>query len=203
MAEGRDPGREKAQERTIHPDTVEAVAKQFVELHCRRANRPRTIEGTQQLLDLHVLPRWRRRLIKDITRRDVLDLLDGIVESGRPVAANRVLTAIRKLFNWAMERDIIASSPCAGVTPPTSEQSRDRVLTDAELRDVWLAADTLGGPFAALVKLLLLTGQRRDEVATMTWSEVDLDARLWVLPRERSKNGKPHDIPLSRPPSRS
>ena len=199
VAEGRDPGREKALERTILPDTVEAVAKQFVELHCRRANRPRTIEGTQQLLDLHVLPRWRRRLIKDITRRDVLDLLDGIVESGRPVAANRALTAIRKLFNWAMERDIIASSPCAGVTPPTSEQSRDRVLSDAELRDIWLAADTLGGPFAALVKLLLLTGQRRDEVAKMTWSEVDLDARLWVLPRERSKNGKPHDIPLSKP----
>ena len=198
-AEGRDPGREKALERTTLPDSVEAVAKQFVELHCRRANRPRTIEGTQQLLDLHVLPRWRRRLIKDITRRDVLDLLDGLVESGRPVAANRALTAIRKMFNWAMERDIIASSPCAGVKPPTPEQSRDRVLTDSELRDIWLAADKLGGPYAALVKLLMLTGQRRDEVARMTWSEVDLDARLWTLPKERSKNGQPHDIPLSDP----
>ena len=163
------------------------------------SNRPRTIEGTQQLLDLHVLPRWRRKLIKDITRRDVLDLLDGIVESGRPVAANRVLTAIRKMFNWAIERDIIASSPCAGVKPPTPEQSRDRVLTDLELCDVWLAADQLGGPYAALVKLLMLTGQRRDEVARMTWSEVDLDARLWTLPKERSKNGQPHDIPLSEP----
>ena len=175
------------------------MAKQFVDLHCRRANRPRTIEGTQRLLDLHVLPRWRRRLIKDITRRDVLDLLDGIVEGGRPVAANRALTAIRKLFNWAIERDIIASSPCAGVKPPTPEQSRDRVLSDDELRDIWLAAEKLGGPFAALVKLLMLTGQRRDEVARMAWSEVDLDARLWTLPRERSKNGKPHDIPLSEP----
>ena len=89
VAEGRDPGREKALARTALPDTVEAVAKQFVELHCRRANRPRTIEGTQQLLDLHVLPRWRRRLIKDITRRDVLDLLDGLVEAAgrsRPIA---------------------------------------------------------------------------------------------------------------------
>ena len=199
VAEGRDPGREKALARTTRPDTVEAVAKQFIELHCRRVNRPRTIEGTQQLLDLHVLPRWRRRLIKDITRRDVLDLLDGLVESGRPLAANRVLSAIRKLFNWAMERDIIASSPCAGVKPPTPRTSRDRVLSDAELRDIWLAADKLGGPFAALVKLLMLTGQRRDEVARMTWSEVDLDARLWTLPKERSKNGKPHDIPLSEP----
>src|SRR5262249_22157881 len=97
VAEGRDPGREKAATRYQRADTVEAVARQFVELYCRRANRPRTIEGTQQLLDLHVLPRWRRRMIKDITRRDVLDLLDGIVESGRPVAANRTLTALRRM----------------------------------------------------------------------------------------------------------
>ena len=148
---------------------------------------------------LHVLPRWRRRLIKDITRRDVLDLLDGLVESGRPLAANRVLAAIRKLFNWAMARDIIASSPCAGVKPPSAENVRDRVLSDAELRGIWLAADKLDGPFAALTKLLLLTGQRRDEVARMAWSEVDLNSRLWTLPKERSKNGKPHDIPLSKP----
>jgi integrase len=199
VAEGRDPGQEKIAARAVQPDTVEAVAKQFVELHCRRANRPRTIEGTQQLLDLHVLPRWRRRLIKDITRRDLLDLLDGMVESGRPVAANRALTAVRKLFNWAMERDIVASSPCAGVKPPTPEQSRDRVLSDDELRDIWLAADRLGGPYAALIKLLMLTGQRRDEVARMTWREVELEARLWTLPKERSKNGQPHDIPLSDP----
>ena len=199
VAEGRDPGQEKIAARTAQPDTVEAVAKQFVELHCRRANRPRTIEGTQQLLDLHVLPRWGRRLLKDITRRDVLDLLDGLVAGGRPIAANRVLTAVRKLFNWAIERDILGASPCAGVKPPTPEQSRDRVLSDDELRNVWHAADQLGGPFGALVKLLVLTGQRRDEVARMTWSEVNLEARLWTLPKERSKNGKPHDIPLSDP----
>jgi integrase len=198
-AEGRDPAREKAQERSALPDTVEAVAKQFVELHCRRANRPRTIEATRQLLDLHVLPRWRRRPIHDVTRRDVLELLDGLVESGRPVAANRVLTAIRKMFNWAIERDIIAASPCAGVKPPTPEQSRDRVLSDDELANVWRAANELGGPFGALVTLLILTGQRRDEVARMAWGEVDLDAQLWTLPKERSKNGQPHDVALSPP----
>jgi integrase len=197
VAEGRDPGREKIATRNERLDTVEAVAKQFVELHCRRANRPRTIEGTQQLLDLHVLPRWRRRLITDITRRDVLDLLDGLVADGRPVAANRALTAIRKMFNWAIGRDILATSPCAGVKPPTPEQARDRVLSDVELGNVWRAAEELSGPFGALVKLLILTGQRRDEVARMAWREVDLDARLWTLPKERSKNGQPHDIPLS------
>ena len=98
-----------------------------------------------------------------------------------------------------MDRDIIASSPCAGVRPPTPEQSRDRVLADFELRNIWLAADRLGGPFGALVKLLMLTGQRRDEVARMAWSEVDLDARLWKLPKARAKYGQPHDIALSEP----
>jgi len=198
-AEGRDPGREKAQAHSLQPDTVEAIARRFVELHCRRSNRPRTIEATQRLLELHVLPRWRRKLLKDITRRDVLSLLDAIVAGGRPVAANRVLTVIKTMFGWAIQRDIVSVSPCVGVKPPTPEHSRDRVLTDAALRAVWLAAEKLGGPYAALVKLLALTGQRRDEVARMAWNEVNLDARLWALPRERSKNGKPHDIPLSEP----
>ncbi|QIG46670.1 tyrosine-type recombinase/integrase [Nordella sp. HKS 07] len=199
VAEGRDPGQEKIAARNERPDTVGVVAQLFVERHCLRVNRPSTVESTQRLLDLHVLPLWRRRLIKDITRRDVLDLLDGLVGAGRPVAANRALAAIRKLFSWAMERDIIASSPCTGVKPPTPEQSRDRMLSDSELRNVWFAADKLGGPFAALVKLLVLTGGRREEVARMSWNEVDLTNRLWTLPKERSKNGKPHDIPLSDP----
>ena len=103
------------------------------------------------------------------------------------------------MFNWAIERDIIASSPCAGVKPPTPEQSRDRVLSDDELGNVWRAAHQLGGPFGALVELLILTGQRRDEVARMAWGEVDLDAQLWTLPKERSKNGRPHDVALSAP----
>src|SRR5262249_57874152 len=116
-----------------------------------------------------------------------------------PVPADRALKAVPKLFNWAIERDSIAVSPCAGVKPPTPEQARDRVLNDNELGNVWRAADQLGGPFGVLVKLLMLTGQRRDEVARMTWREVDLASRLWTLPKERSKNGQPHDIPLSDP----
>jgi integrase len=195
VAEGRDPGQEKAQSRTAKPNTVEAVAAQFIERHCRKANRPRTAEETERTLKLHVLPRWRGRLLRDITRRDVLDVLDRVVDDGKPIAANRVLAAVRKMFNWALSRDIVTTSPCAGVKPPTPERSRDRILTDAELRNVWNAADS--GPFGALLRLLILTGQRRDEVAGMSWPEIDLEGRLWTIPAKRTKNNRPHEVPLS------
>ena len=144
-----------------------------------------------------MLPRWRGRLAREIIRRDVLDLLDHLVDSDKPIAANRTLSAVRKMFNWAVSRDILTFSPCAGVKPPTPEASRDRVLSDDELKLIWRAASQIGGPFGLLVKLLTLTGQRRDEVAKMQWSELDLKVRLWTLPRERVKTDQPHQVPLS------
>jgi hypothetical protein len=112
MAEGRDPGRDKKHARAPKIDSIEAVAAQFIERHCKRVNRPRTAEETARLLRLHVLPRWRGRMVHDITRRDVLDVLDRVVYGGAPIAANRTFAAIRKLFNWSIARDIIAASPC-------------------------------------------------------------------------------------------
>jgi integrase len=135
--------------------------------------------------------------VHEITRRDVLDLLDRTVDRGSPIAANRTLAAVRKLFAWCVDRDIITLSPCSGVKPPALERSRDRVLTDSELVAVWMAATDLGYPFGSLVQLLLLTAQRRDEVAGMRWTEIDLGNRLWTLPRERVKNNQPHEVPLS------
>jgi integrase len=199
VAEGKDPGLEKLTARHDRADTFEAVARQFVELHCKRVNRPNSISSTQGTLRRDVLPYWGKRPLKDITRRDVRDLLDGIMADERPAMANRALIVVRKLFNWAIERDIVTVSPCAGIKKPSAERSRDRTLDDNELRDVWLAADQVSGPYEALIKLLMLTGQRRNEVSEMAWGEVDLDARLWTLPKERSKNGKAHSVPLSEP----
>jgi integrase len=100
-------------------------------------------------------------------------------------------------LNWAVARDMLTASPCAGVKPPTPERARDRVLSDDELRLVWQTAGKIGGPFGSLVQLLAVTGQRRNEVAEMQWSELDFEARLWTLPRERMKTGQPHQVPLS------
>jgi integrase len=200
VAEGRDPGREKAQARSSQPDTVEAVARLFVERHVLRATRPRTAAETRRLLNTAILSRWGNRLLSDISRRDVRDLLDRIVDAGTPIVANRVLAAFSKLCNWAVEREIIDSSPCSGVKRPSVERARDRVLTDDELRDVWLAADQLGDQYGALIKLLILLGQRRSEVAGMRWSELDFSKEaLWTLPGNRTKNGQLHTIPLTKP----
>jgi integrase len=198
VAEDRDPGQERVQARSSQPDSIESVSEQFIERHVRRLNRPKTIRETERALRLHVLPYWRGRSVNSIVRRDILDVLDRVVDSGAPIAANRTLAAVRKLFNWCVSRDILTVSPAQGVKPPSIENARDRVLSDDELRLVWLAADRkIGWPFGPIVRLLALTGQRRDEVGKMQWSELDLDKRLWTLPRERTKNNKPHEVPLS------
>jgi integrase len=197
VAEGRDPGHEKAQARSTKIDSIEHVAAQFIERHCKRANRQRTAEETERLLRLHVLPHWRGRTINSICRRDVLEILDRITDAGTPIAANRTLSAARKMFNWCIARDIIAVSPCSGVKPPTVEHSRDRVLNDDELHATWLAADNIGFPFGPMVQMLICTGQRRDEVAKMEWNEIDFEKKLWTLPRERVKTNEKHEVPLS------
>ena len=197
VAEGRDPGREKIEARTRLPDSVDHIVEEFLERHVRRSNRARTQEETERLFRLHILPRWHGRLISSITKRDVIDILDRVVDSGSPVAANRVLAAVRKFFNWCVARDVLSISPVKGVEPPTEEKSRDRVLDDAELVRVWTAAGEIGYPFGTMVQLLIATGQRRNEVARMQWGEVDLKKSIWTLAQSRTKNDNKHEVPLS------
>jgi integrase len=175
--------------------TVEKVAKQFVERYARPRNR--SWEETSRLLDKEVVSKWGRRPLSSITRAEVHDLLDEIVDRPAPIVANRVLAAFRRLCNWAVERGIIEASPCAQVKAPAPERSRDRVLTDDEIRMAWEAFDKEGFPFGAIGKLLMLTAARRDEVTGMTWGELDLAGKLWRISKERCKNGLEHVIPLS------
>lgn len=164
---------------------------------------------------------WGQKRIHDIARRDIKEHLERLV-SGAPIGANRTFSELRKFFNWTVSQDILPASPMVGMSPPTdlqeeADRRRHRTLlhhetipgsTDEELRWLWKACDAydkseetspvkLRGPFGPLVKLLILTGQRRSEVAEMTWSELDLEKRQWVIPAARSKNGKPHLVPLS------
>jgi integrase len=222
-AEGRDPATEKqaakndakkagAEAIRDQRDLFENVAHEFIERHALKNNRESTWRETARILGLRpspndpailvdvggdVMSAWKGRKIQDITKRDIVALLDGVSDRGSPIMANRVLSAVRKLFNWCVARDVIQNSPCTLVTPPAPERSRDRILGDDELRMVWSAADGDGWPFGPLVKLLALTGQRLAEVGSMRWDEIDLENRLWTLPAERVKNSKRHEVPLS------
>ena len=124
-------------------------------------------------------------------------LLDAIVDRGAPVAANRVIAVLRRLYGWAIERGCVALSPVDRVKAPTAEVSRDCVLDDAEIRLAWQALESVGWPFGAVGQLLLLTGARRTEVSEMRWAEIDITAKTWTIAKERSKNGVAHMIPLS------
>ena len=111
--------------------------------------------------------------------------------------ANRTLAALRKFLNWCVGRGIIDKSPAEGIGAPSKERRRDRVLSDDELRNVIRAARQVGHPYGSIVEFLALTGQRREEVAAVTWSEIDLTTRTWTVPATRTKNGKPHLVHLN------
>lgn len=206
VASGRDPAADKAEARRLAGelagparDCFDAAAALFIERYAKANTKEQTWRESERLLATHVLPLWRARRVQEIAKRDVVELMDAIVDRGAPVSANRTLAVVRRMFGWLVERGVIVTNPCADVKAPTAEKSRDRVLSDDELRAILRACDRLNEPFGALIKLLALTAQRRDEVGQMTWREVDLNARLWTIPKERAKNGIAHDVPLSEP----
>jgi integrase len=132
-----------------------------------------------------------------LTRADAIYILDALVKEGRHAMAGRTLAYGRACFAWAVKRDRLAVNPFLGLPIPAALTQRDRVLADEEVGAIYNAAGTLGYPFGPLIRLLLLTAQRRDEVAGMRWSEVSDDGTVWTLPGKRAKNGKPHIVHLS------
>jgi integrase len=193
---GNDPGAAKIEERQHAAATsFENVIAEFIERHCKPRNR-----GWQRQdrdLKREFLPYWRGRPIASIGRRDILEVLDKIADRTSPRRANRYLALLKKLFSWCAERGYVEASPAAVVKPPGREMSRDRVLSDNELVEVWRCCEATGYPFGDLFRLLITTGQRLGEVAAMTWSNVDFATKMWTVPAELSKNGIANEVPLS------
>jgi integrase len=205
LKQGRDPAAEKQRDIAGSKDaavlramdSVEAVADRFIEQHVEKKNRDSTRQQVERIFNKEILPRWKGRSVHDITKGDVVKLLEAVAKD-RKILANRTLAIVRKWFNWMIAKDIVKTlSPCAGVEPPAKENSRERFLTNEEIATLWIASDQVGKTFGPFVKLLLLTGQRRSEVAGICWSEIDIDKRTWTLPGERTKNGETHTVPLS------
>jgi integrase len=178
-------------------DLVQTVVDTFIDRYAKKQTRENSWRETERILKREVVGAWEGKRLSQIGRADVHDLLDKIVDRGAPIVANRTLAAFRRMCGWAVERGLIETSLCDNVRAPAAENSRDRVLTDSEIKAAWEAFEAIGWPFGPLAQLLLLTGARRDEVADARWPEIDLDKKIWTIAKERAKNGVAHEIPLS------
>ena len=193
--EGKDPAKEKRDLRKkVVTDTVEDVVKEY---RSRHVDALRSAYEINRIIDTEILSRWKAKSIHEIGRRDVLSALDEIVARGSPAAANYTFTVMRAMFNWAIGRGILEKSPCTGLSKPTPVKSRNRILSDDELREIIFAARRTTRPYGAIVELLALLGQRRSEVAEMLWREVDIEKKLWTIPAERAKNSRAHFVHLA------
>jgi integrase len=189
---GRDPAKDK--KRQTGATDFESVLAEWLQ---RDQSGNRSKGEVARLINKDVTPAWRGRSVLDLHRRDVLDVLDAVVDRGSPVTARRLHAHLHRLFRWSVGRGIIPANPMADLPKPGSETKRDRVLSDAELAAVWNAACEMSWPFGPVIQLLILTGTRRQEIGGLRWDEIR-EAEI-ELSGERTKNGEPHTIPLSKP----
>lgn len=219
-AHGKDPAAEKKQQRA---NTIEAVICTFCDVYLehggKRPHAPSYIKATRRLFERHVIPRWRGRPINTITRATVSELLGEIRKKqpnriGGPLAANRTLAAVRKLFNWSIQQGKLEVNPATLIERPSPEEPRDRTLTCEEISMVWSQMKKLERmaqlgddnefnekkfvtPLGQFFKLLLVTGQRRTAVAHMRWQDIS-DTGVWTIPAGPGMKSKHnHTVPLS------
>ncbi len=205
LTAGVHPGEREAQrqraELARRANLFENVASDFISRH---VSKRRTAGAITQRIKRELEARWAKRPVTDITRAEVIRMVEEIVDSGRPEAARQTLIYCRRLFNWAIVRDIygLEHSPADRVNAIDligTKKARQRVLTDAEIRLIWQATEGPAArtyPYGMFVRLLLVLGCRRGELAGAVWDEIDFDKAVWMLSGERTKNSEPHVIPL-------
>ena len=178
--------------------SVEYLVSEFVERHLRTTRKKP--EYAERALNLNVLPEWKGRDARTIEPREVIDLLDKIVDRGARVMANRVAGLLGQLFKFGVHRRIVESSPVQLLyRPGGKEKARNRALDSDELAALLTHLDDVcrSPRTAAALRILLLTGQRRGELTAARWRNVDLKAKTWTIPPEDSKTGVGHVVPLS------
>ncbi len=198
---GNDPLAErearKAERRRRKP-TVAEIAEEWIE---RDQADNRDLPEVRRIVARYILPEIGHLPIEEVRKADILRLVEGIAARA-PAMANRTFARLRRLFRWAMSRELVERDPTAGLEPPGREKARDRVLDDGELVAVWRAAERTGFPYGHIVRLLILTGCRREEIGALRWAEVrDLDGpdpRI-ELSGDRTKTGEPRIVPLPEP----
>lgn len=193
-AKGEDPATEKQVNRSA--PTFGEMAQDYIEMYAKQ--RKRSWQEDQRILDYDLLPRWKNCKAHDIKRRDVIALLDSIVQRA-PIQANRTLALLRKMYNWAISRDLVEANPCAQVKMPAKENRKDRVLKEEEIRIFWqkLPTASMTELVRLCLKFQLVTAQRKGEIVIAEWGEFDLNSGWWTIPAEKAKNGLAHRVPLS------
>jgi integrase len=175
--------------------SLNALVEEWATLHLAQRRERYRVEAVRAIR--HAFAALLKRPAAQITRADAVNALDSLVKGGKAAMAARTLAYARAAFHWAQKRGKVAHNPFQGLPISTSTATRERVLSDGELAEVWGAACTLGYPWGPFFRLALLTLQRREEVAGMRWSELAPDLSLWTIPGTRMKNRKPHDVHLS------
>ncbi len=199
--EGKDPGALLVKTRCADREapTVNDLAAEFLEKWAKP--RKRSWREDERQLNANVLPLIGRKKAASVTRRDVIQILDAIVERGSPIAANRTFAVVRKMFRFGITRDLVPHNPCEALQAPSKESQRDRYLTADEIKIFWQALDrddvTMVPSIRLILKILLLTAQRPGEVVSMEWLHLDLSSGWWTIPESRAKNELPHRVPLS------
>jgi integrase len=189
---GKDPAAVKRRARAAQ--TVSEAAEVYIERWAKPNKR--TWTGDQWMLNKHVLPYWRDRKLREIQRADVIDLLERIAKTA-PVVANRVRALLSKLFRFAISQALCEVNPVRDTVRPAKENPREFSLTPAQIRTVWSAVNELQNDRVRdFYKISFLTCGRRGEVLGMQWEEIDLDAALWSVPVDRTKNGRAWRVPL-------
>jgi integrase len=190
---GGDPHAEKKEAKVRAAITFERIVSQYLK-RAKTRLKPRPYNEIERYLTrywrpLNAIP------IHKIYRANVAARIGEIADEHGAVSSNRARTALSTLFTWAMGEGLAENNPVIGTNKATEEISRDHVITDAELAAIWRACRD--DDYGRAVRLLMLTAQRRDEVGALEWIELNLDAALWSIPKERTKNRLPHEVPLS------
>jgi integrase len=193
VALGQDPAADKFESRA-RKETFQEIADAYLAAQAKRL-KPRSLDEVRRHLKNHATT-LQNRPIANIQRRDVAELLTTIADQNGPVSANRTRSSISAMFNWATRAGLADANPAA-FTNKEDERSRSRVLSPGELREIWTALPE--GDYGTIIKLLVLSAQRRTEIGDLRWSEIDARRRTITLPSERVKNGRAHVIPIADP----
>jgi integrase len=190
---GDDPQSRKAEARARASITMGTMVANYLEHFAAQRLRPKTLAETRRYLNVSWKPLHGLGL-GQIDRRAVAVRLSEIARENGPIAANRSRVALSAFYNWAMRERMADANPVVGTNRAADERSRDRVLCDTEIAAIWKACRE--DDYGRIIRLLILTGQRREEVGGMTWSELQLGRGIWSIPGDRTKNGRPHEVPL-------